>query len=52
MEVAREAKGVAEERAVEGGAALDGVVDGVLGIKELLGLCWRPCNSFSANIAS
>ena len=52
MEGARGAEGVAEERAVEGGAALDGVVEGVLGVKELINLCWRPYNSFSTNIAS
>ena len=52
VEGAREAEGVAEERAVEGGAVLDGVVDVGLGVKELLDLVWRPCNSFSVNIAS
>jgi hypothetical protein len=52
VEGAREAEGVVEERAEEGGAVLDGVIEGGLDVMELLTLSWRPCNSFSANIAS
>jgi hypothetical protein len=46
------AKGVVEGQDPEGDD-LDGVIAGVQGVKEFLDLVyWRPCNSFSANIAS
>jgi hypothetical protein len=44
-----EVESVIEERAVEGGGALE---DADLSVKELLGFGSWPCNSFSANIAS
>ena len=50
---ARDADGVVEVREVEGAVVRDGVDVSILGVKVLLDLelCWRPCNSFSANIA-
>jgi hypothetical protein len=51
---AREAEGViVEERAPEGIAVLDGAVGAEQGMKEVfIFVVWRPCNSFSTNIAS
>jgi hypothetical protein len=53
VEGAREAEGAVEEWAPDDGAVLDEFVDGWWGMNELFDLVGcRPCNSFSANIAS
>jgi hypothetical protein len=53
VEGGREAEVVVEERAPEGIAVLDGVVDVERGMKEVfIFIDWRPYNSFSASIAS
>jgi hypothetical protein len=47
------AKGVIEERALEGVAVLDGVVGAERGMKDVfVFVIWQSCNSFSANITS
>jgi hypothetical protein len=53
VEGAREVKGVIKKRAVAGAREVEGVVDVWWGLNELFNLAgYRPCNSFSANIAS
>jgi hypothetical protein len=52
MEGGCEANVVIKERAPEGVAVQDGAVDAEPGVKEVfIFIGWRPCNSFSANIA-
>jgi hypothetical protein len=52
MEGGCEAYVVIKERAPEGVAVQDGAVDAEPGVKEVfIFIGWRPCNSFSANIA-
>jgi hypothetical protein len=53
VEGGHEAKFIIEERAPEGIAVLNGVVDVERGVKEVfIFIGWRPCNSFSTNITS
>jgi hypothetical protein len=53
VEGAREVEGLIEKQAVAGAREVEGVVDVWRGINELFNLVGcRPCNSFSANIAS
>jgi hypothetical protein len=53
VEGAREVEGVIKKWAVAGAHKVEGVVDGWRGVNELFTLVGcRPCNSFSANIAS
>jgi hypothetical protein len=53
VEGAREVEGVVEKWAVAAAREVEGVVDVWWGVNELFNLVsCRPCNSFSANIAS
>jgi hypothetical protein len=53
VEGAREAEGVIEVQVPKGVAILDGVVVAGRDMKEVfIFVGWRPCNSFSVNIAS
>jgi hypothetical protein len=53
VEGAREVEGVVEKWAVAGARKVEGVIDVWQGVNELFNLVsCRPCNSFSANIAS
>jgi hypothetical protein len=53
LEGAHEVEGVIEKWAIVGAREVEGVVDGWRGVNELFTLVGcRPCNSFSANIAS
>jgi hypothetical protein len=53
VEGTREVEGVVKKWVVEGASKVEGVVDVWRGVNELFNLVsCRPCNSFSANIAS
>jgi hypothetical protein len=53
VEGAREVEGVIKKWAVVGAHEVEGVIDGWRGVNGLFTLVGcRPCNSFSANIAS
>jgi hypothetical protein len=53
VEGAREVEGVVKKWAVAGAREVEGVIDVWRGMNELFTLIsCRPCNSFSANIAS